>query len=307
MIEEYFYNLGLYDMAFGKDFSCAGLGGRLCGYTCGQCKEQSTVDGSGLDCYAKWNRQQEVYQEMRSFIVLDTDLSCPLNGKSARTDASVANGGDSEDEDYESEDEEWENEDDGNDEEQKSEEENDENISENETDQEKETDQDEHNHIDHDYEMQNDAINVAGNKKKEDSEGQSNFISSDIESEDLLAIEAVLEQSISAVFSSCRISRKDGPRKINVECQANCESKNKQFVSLSKHNGQTGGFSFSCMGQRGKRYCVSENCGGGRPGANYQCNRCSLQFACVDNAEDIDEVIGKVPTDCQDTQFVANF
>ena len=282
MIEEYFYNLGLYDLAFGKDFSCSGLGGRLCGYTCGQCKETSTVDGSKLNCYAKWNRQQAVYQEMRSFIVLDTDLSCPLSGKSQKNQ--VAKEVVSEDEETENEDEEeWEAED--------------------EDEEEEETEyEDAHDHENHEHDMQNDAID----SQVEENEITDQSLSYDVEPEDMSGIEAVLERSLSDAFSSCKISKKDGPRKINIQCTAKCSDK-KQFVSLSKHNGQSGSFNFVCMGQKGKRYCVSENCGGGRPGANFQCNRCSLQFACADDSQDIEEILGYIPTDCENTQYLANF
>merc|ERR1711879_104371 len=149
-------------------------------------------------------------------------------------------------------------------------------------------------------EMQHDVV---ANEAEEVQEVTS--FSEDVDSEDLQAIETLLEASLSSLFSRCEIAKKNGPRKIEIECLTECNGQT--YVGLSKHNGQGGSFLFTCMGQKGKRYCVSENCGGGRPGANYQCNKCSVQFTCVDNVEDVEFIQDQVPGDCLASEFMANF
>lgn len=68
-----------------KSLLCDGLGGRICQYTCGQCKTHSAVDGSDLNCYQKHNLWARYYIGMKSTDVPTVSLKqqCPLSGKQA--------------------------------------------------------------------------------------------------------------------------------------------------------------------------------------------------------------------------------
>merc|ERR1719361_3122276 len=99
-------------MVDSQDFSCNGLGGKMCAYTCGKCRTVSKYDGSALNCYRDWNQLSRHYQANPEYLVLDLDISCPLSGKYVRLapGANVEESETEEEEEFEPEEEEIEDE-----------------------------------------------------------------------------------------------------------------------------------------------------------------------------------------------------
>lgn len=60
-----------------RNLLCDGLGGQICQYSCGLCRENSAVDGSELDCYKKHNH---------AIKNKETHTLCPLSGKTEITE-----------------------------------------------------------------------------------------------------------------------------------------------------------------------------------------------------------------------------